>query len=282
MRFRTVAGALLIAAVALVVFLDGRFLPGRPLGSALMLLLALAGWWEFSRITGLSTTPNLPFRVVGGAAILYFFAISWLASDRPLHGGAEAWVVGGVCGLAFFALAAGCSAADLERGYRAGMETVFGGLILGLFPSYLVRIYHLPGWRGPVFWAILVAGVKGNDMAAYYVGKAWGRRHPFKVSPNKTLEGSLGAILFSTAWFGIAALVVEKSAPGSLFAWPGGMLFGVLISIVAQAGDLGESLIKRVYRVKDSGALLPEFGGVLDMVDSLTFAGFLFFGALSI
>ena len=184
-------------------------------------------------------------------------------------------MLGGLAGLCLLAFLQVVLRGDFDRLYGPLLETIVGVVILGLLPSYFVRIYRIPGWQGPVFWAILVAGVKGNDMAAYFVGKTWGKHHFLKVSPRKTLEGSLGALAFSMAYFALAGGVVQSLAPQCLFPASGGILFGMVVSLASQAGDLAESLFKRVYQVKDSGALLPEFGGALDMTDSLVFTGFL-------
>ena len=63
---------------------------------------------------------------------------------------------------------------------------------------------------------------------------------------------------------------------GDVFPWPRGILLGIILSVASQVGDLSESLIKRYYQVKDSGILLPEFGGVLDLTDSFSYCGLLF------
>ncbi len=121
-----------------------------------------------------------------------------------------------------------------------------------------------------------VLGVKGNDIAAYFTGRAIGRHTFLKVSPKKTLEGCAAAVIFSAVWFVGASLLW----PGRFFHWPQAILLGIIFSVTVQVGDLAESLIKRSCGVKDSAALLPEFGGVLDLIDSTIFSGFLFWSLL--
>lgn len=283
MRFRTLVGSGLILIVAGLVLVDLLVVAARPLIPLLMLALAQIGWLEYARITGIAAggpkrSPGL--QAVGHGGIAYFFFLGWFSWTQPLRGGTDLWALGGLCILTILAFLVVVSRDDFEALYGALLETLLGVLAIGLFLSYFVRIYGLPGWRGPVYWAVLVAGVKGNDTAAYYVGKTWGKHLLCKVSPKKTWEGSLGAIIFSTLYFGGAAGILEMVARESPFPWYGGMLFGMIVSVASQTGDLAESLVKRVCRVKDSGAILPEFGGVLDMIDSLIFTGLLFWWLL--
>ena len=116
------------------------------------------------------------------------------------------------------------------------------------------------------------SGVKGTDIAAYLVGTAIGRHHFLKVSPGKTIEGSLAAVFFAALWFGGAGAALSEY----FFEWFEGGALGIILAIASASGDLTESLIKRHYGVKDSGRLLPEFGGVLDLIDSFLFSAFLF------
>ena len=105
------------------------------------------------------------------------------------------------------------------------------------------------------------------DTAAFFVGHAFGR-HPLasRVSPGKTVEGAVGGVLGGVA----GALAVRAlGLPGLPFA-PAAAL-GVGVAVLGIVGDLVESLIKRWAGVKDSGALFPGHGGMLDRIDSLLF-----------
>lgn len=111
-----------------------------------------------------------------------------------------------------------------------------------------------------------------SDVGAYFVGRLIGRTKLMpSVSPAKTVEGSIGGIALSVAmcWLYVRYLLVPN---GQLGLSPLGIvLFGVLIAVAAQLGDLFESLLKREAKVKDSSNLLPGHGGFLDRVDSLLF-----------
>ncbi len=278
MRFRTIYGILMLAGVWILGFIDYYFFPSRPLSFILMTAVAVAAWIEFSQITGISgkgPSANRSLFFFGMAAVVYFFALAWLSPHYELPE-EENWMVGGIAGLILGITILVCVRGEFERHYRTMLEIILGVILLGVLLSYQLKIYKLPGLEGPLLWAILIGGIKGNDSAAYFIGKAWGKHSFVKVSPRKTLEGCLGAIAFSMIYWAIAGEVVHLHYPESLFPWTGGMLFGVVISVTSQVGDLGESLIKRVYQVKDSSKLLPEFGGVLDLVDSLTLSSFLF------
>jgi phosphatidate cytidylyltransferase len=104
------------------------------------------------------------------------------------------------------------------------------------------------------------------------IGSSFGKRkHPLlpKVSPNKSVEGTLGALLVSAC----TALIVSSFLPEELH-FPLWQIFfmGAFFGGLGQLGDLSESLIKRDCGVKDSGKFLPGMGGVLDIIDSLLFS----------
>lgn len=117
--------------------------------------------------------------------------------------------------------------------------------------------------------AILVCNV--CDIAAYFVGRGCGKHKIAPViSPNKTVEGSVGGIIWTVAVFTLAAFILDKT--GVLSVCYGKLLvYLIFASVIAQYGDLSLSAVKRIAGVKDYGKLLPGHGGILDRFDSLLF-----------
>src|SRR5262249_22322043 len=121
-----------------------------------------------------------------------------------------------------------------------------------------------PGGERWVFLAIGCA--MAGDSASYFAGSYFGRQKLFpRVSPNKTVEGAIGGLLGSVL-FG-AVLHGALSPPG--VGWAAILAISLLIGVLAQAGDMVESMLKRAYGTKDSGWIIPGHGGVLDRIDSL-------------
>lgn len=115
---------------------------------------------------------------------------------------------------------------------------------------------------------LLIATVVVSDSAQFYSGRAFGRR-PLApaISPKKTMEGAVGGLVVATIFITLAGTRVFPGArPASL------ALLGVAIVVLGICGDLFESRLKRTAGVKDSSALIPGHGGVLDRVDALLFA----------
>ena len=112
--------------------------------------------------------------------------------------------------------------------------------------------------------------VWATDSGAYLVGSRFGKRKLMPaVSPNKTIEGSLGGILSAVA-VTVIYMIVDRSVAGG-HGFLAMIFFTILFSIAGQFGDLVESAIKRHFGVKDSGKFIPGHGGVLDRFDSLIF-----------
>jgi phosphatidate cytidylyltransferase len=103
------------------------------------------------------------------------------------------------------------------------------------------------------------------DTAAYFVGRAWGRRKLAPaISPGKTWEGAIGGMVGAAAYAIICANFIQG------IAWPALPAAAILLAMVSIVGDLFESAAKRQAGVKDSGTLLPGHGGILDRIDSAT------------
>ncbi len=139
----------------------------------------------------------------------------------------------------------------------------------------LALVRDFPGGREAVFF--LFAVVWANDVAAMYVGKAWGRRKLApRISPGKTMEGAVGGVLagviagvLTVNWAGVPGVDADLAAPLAL-----------ALGLCALAGDLGESVLKRAAGAKDASAIIPGHGGVLDRIDGLLVAGPAFYGYL--
>ena len=134
--------------------------------------------------------------------------------------------------------------------------------------SHIVLLLQLPAGRRWIFFVLFV--IFAGDTAAYYVGYRLGRRKLFPaVSPGKTVEGAVGGFFSSVAlavMFG--KLVLSSAEIGAVFL----LILGATLALAGQMGDLMESMLKRLSRVKDTSGVLPGHGGLLDRLDSLIFA----------
>lgn len=151
-----------------------------------------------------------------------------------------------------------------EERYRHLGLALAGAFYLGyLFPHFIVLYRGGYEW---VLWVLIV--VFCSDSAAYFAGVAVGRRKLYpSVSPGKTVEGAIAAT--------VAGALAGWVSGGWLLALPLAHLLWLspTIAVIAQVGDLFESLIKRGFAAKDSGAILPGHGGLMDRLDSLVFPG---------
>lgn len=147
---------------------------------------------------------------------------------------------------------------------------LFGGAAIPAFLACLVRLKMLENGHLMVMLPIISAFL--TDTGAYFVGVFCGKhRGVTKVSPNKSLEGYIGGILFGGLFMVLYGLALNHffSMNASL---PVMAVYGLVGSAVTELGDLSFSLIKRQFAVKDYGDLLPGHGGMMDRFDSMTFA----------
>ena len=150
------------------------------------------------------------------------------------------------------------------------MPALYLGLPIGAMAS--LRQTH-----GPQALFLLMLTVFTSDIAQYYTGRAFGRRPLAPViSPKKTIEGAVGGFVFGTMLIAVVGhWWLPQASPFVRSA------MGAVIVMAGIAGDLFESMLKRSAGVKDSSALIPGHGGVLDRIDALLFAAPIYFVVLS-
>jgi len=237
---------------------------------ALVVTIAAVAVWEYYQLA--KTQGATPLQKLGiGCSIAYLIAIFFqqqgtVSTTFPM-------VLLALSFLSFFLL-------FCFRGDRPIINlavSVFGIAYITIPLSCWIRItYFFPDHSvvdGRLWLAYLIIVTKITDTGAYFVGKCMGKRRlASHLSPNKTIEGALGGMVCAIAaslCFGPISHFVFPQLPFELATFVA-LMMGISIGIVAQVGDLMESLLKRDAEIKDSNRL-PGFGGVLDMIDSLIF-----------
>jgi phosphatidate cytidylyltransferase len=259
----------LSALVLAPAFLAAAYI-GGVLFAGVVGLLAAVGAWEFGRLAfGSRLAPRALIVGLSLAAVALRFARP--GSVGPLTALVSVAVIA--------ALVAGLAEDDPAAGLRSASLTLLGSLYVGWLFAYVVALRELPREltgldyrRGfglvlaPLLW------VWATDIGAYCIGRTWGKRKLLaRVSPGKTVAGAVGGCAAAA----IVGALLAVRGPAPLPEVAGGAAIGALLGaaagVLAQVGDLAESLLKRAFGVKDSSRAIPGHGGVLDRFDSLLF-----------
>ena len=149
--------------------------------------------------------------------------------------------------------------------------TFLGILYIAGLGGYFLLIHRLEGGSKMIMFLLLI--IWAGDAAAYYGGRSFGKHKILPVvSPNKTVEGTIANVLGTLMAAGLANFWFFEE-----FSLTHCLIVAFICGIIGQFGDFFESLIKRNCQVKDSGTLIPGHGGFLDRIDSLLFAGPVFY-----
>jgi phosphatidate cytidylyltransferase len=265
---RVLSGAVLIAIAVGVVWFSPPIL-----FFAIAEILLLLAFIEYSRLAAAAGVP-VPTVAAGAVTLLASVGVS-----------STEWVGDSVAGTAIaldailmsgFVLLAALTLTSW-RGDRDALSrasaAVFPALYLGMPIGAMVALRALRG-REALFLLLLTVMV--SDTAQYYSGRAFGHRLLAPaISPKKTIEGAVGGVVFGTALLTIAGSWWLPTIPAALRA-----LVGAAIVVLGIVGDLFESMLKRSAGVKDSSALIPGHGGVLDRIDALLFAAPIYYVVL--
>ena len=285
---RLVLGLSMVAVLLAILILDERLAPWYPAWLLTALVINAASAREVVGLLNQTSAQPSASTVLGGTLALVVanwapHVLGYLARGPAVgferHHDALAsvhalawplWTYAAVIMIAFITQSARFSQPGRTMATIAG--TILAVSYIGVLGSFIIQARWLGHGVFPV--AALVATAKGADTGAYALGRIAGRHKLWpRLSPNKTVEGALGGLAFGI----IAALITFAVARSLLSAptmgWLAAAGFGLVVGTAAQLGDLMESMIKRDCARKDASATLPGFGGVLDVMDSLLFAG---------
>jgi phosphatidate cytidylyltransferase len=293
---RLVTGFLMAGFLIAVLFLDEWLAPWFPLW--LLLCLTATGMAALELVGLLNATSARPSgnTVFGGVVALVL--ANWaphlsglfhrlphtagrLAYDPLSPVNAMAWPM-----LTFAAVVMVTFVAQSAQFEKPGatMATIAGTVLavayVGVLGSFIIQLRWMDGkYHGLVPLAFLFTAAKGADTGAYTFGRIAGRHKLWpRLSPNKTVEGAVGGLVFGVGGALLVDLLARTLLQVVSLSWGRAVVFGLVVGLAAQLGDLMESMIKRDCARKDASASVPGFGGVLDVLDSLLFAGPVAFG----
>jgi phosphatidate cytidylyltransferase len=272
---RRVLFGVVAAPIAIIIIFFG----GAPLAALLAVASALAAWefFRIARASGLTPIEDVGIPLAG-VVPLFVHARYLRLYELPLSG--MAIVVIAILALTIF------TRGVTGKPLGAAASTVFGVIYTGgmLSFGYAIRYHDYTiesTGAGPAGLRISAGGLLllfpvlltwASDIGAFFVGRTMGKRKLLpSVSPGKTVAGAVGALVVTAivSWLYVRYVLTPFTQLG--FVRGGVVLFGLVISIAAQIGDLAESLLKREAGVKDGSHLIPGHGGVLDRCDSLLF-----------
>jgi phosphatidate cytidylyltransferase len=282
---KRVATAVVLIPIVLALILRAPV----PVVGVVAAIVALITIHEFLKLTESYGVEPLRLPTYIFAGIFFLFLAFDVGNEKPLLATAIfVYCVGFAAAVApFLALTLAMRRAQLRSGYPAAAASVFAFTYIALPLGMLVQLRQQ--WAGAFYLLYLLLVVWAGDIFAYFVGKSMGRHLMApRISPKKTWEGAAASLAASLA---VAWLLFHYALPVSSALLRVGLigrrdgLFGleqpsmepvilltIGLNVAAQLGDLVESLIKRGAGVKDSGAILPGHGGMLDRIDALLFA----------
>ncbi|WP_439601479.1 phosphatidate cytidylyltransferase [Devosia sp.] len=253
-RSWTDLGPRFASAIVLLVMAGVGLYFGSYVFAALVAAVFAGCYREWERMVTLK-----PLTTVGGALIglLVIAALIYPA-------------LGAVASFAAVAIAAVVAAFGSQetRLWRIGGVVFYGIVIIALLTIRGEATWNQPGVFDSGLWAGLLLGcvIWATDTGAYFTGRqVGGEKLAPDISPSKTWSGAIGGFALGTLVGLVVWLLVVPQSP-----WWMGLALCAALSILGQVGDLAESAIKRRFRIKDSGDIIPGHGGLMDRLDSLT------------
>jgi phosphatidate cytidylyltransferase len=258
-----------VAIIGAPIALGIIWLGGAPLATFAGALSGVAAWECYRMAREGGTTPMSTVGVVLSASIpLAVHAQHLGVFALPL----VVWILVPLFVLAISIWTRGVDGKPLG----AASTTIFGALYTGGTLSYVYALryfgYAVGDTAGALVVIMPIVLTWASDTGAYFTGRfVGGPKLMPSVSPAKTVAGAIGAVVTTVVTCAAFVQYLLKPYAQLAFSPTGLIVFAVCVSVVAQIGDLTESLLKREAGMKDSGALFPGHGGVLDRLDSLFF-----------
>jgi phosphatidate cytidylyltransferase len=250
---------ILTASVLACILLSGLFLLPPTWAVAAFGAVFTIGAWEWA---GFGALRGVAARASYAGAVALLLCAAWFWTDDPAHlilllRAAFVW---------WFIALLWLSLAPSRHRPTVVLACGLPVLVPAFVALARLQITSQGFARGPLIVLWLVLLVISADIGAYFAGRRWGKRKLApRVSPGKTWEGALG---------GLALVALVAWGGASYFGLPAlrTVVFGAAVGVFSIIGDLTESMFKRAAGLKDSGALLPGHGGLLDRIDSVTAA----------
>jgi len=260
--------------------LSQRLITGIPLTALVIIITVMGGGWYLATVIVVFGIAALEFvhlvarrghRAFGGLILLWtsLHIVDRYFPQWGLLGPGISLLLVATLGWALIRFRQGT--ANAMTGFAL---TIAGGLYIGWMGSRFISLREL---SDGLFWTLTVfIAVWGSDSFAYFAGRAFGRTPLiYDVSPRKTWEGYLVAVVSTTLVTGASMLLWRSLGAGPQFEVQHGLIIGLLVSVIGPLGDVGMSMFKRYARAKDSGQLIPGHGGLLDRIDVLMIGGLL-------
>jgi phosphatidate cytidylyltransferase len=261
-----------ISAIIGLALLIGVVLLGREAFGLAVFIIALAGMNEY--YDSVSNAGYRPIRILGYITCLPIAFIGIYGNLDALQGYIELFKSINYFSFALYAIVVALfsSAVFFHDRYNPVdiALTVLGMIYVSFLFSFIVLTRNLVN-GGYYIWLIFI-GAWATDTAAYFTGRFFGKIKMLPaVSPNKTLEGSIGGVVGSLLATVLYGLILNNAGYIGVIPIYHFMIIGILSGIISQLGDWTASAIKRYTKIKDYGKLFPGHGGVLDRFDSIIF-----------
>ena len=253
---RSVSGVVLAALVLGCICLSPFAL------AVLLLFIVVVGTFEMSRLQQMN---QLPYLLLGEACSFGVFTCTALVALQVIP---QQWLALEILFVMLpFLIALFSKSKDVKHVFAY----IYGALFFLSLPAALMLYFYredlFDGLAGPGLIILVLCLLWANDIFAYLTGKLLGKHKLFpRISPGKTIEGSLGGLVFTI----IAMVVFAHYADWLPIA--DGIGMAAIAVVFGTLGDLCESMLKRQAGVKDSGKLIPGHGGILDRFDSVMFS----------